>query len=99
MICTWFLAHSVNIGLAGVGPLHGRLVLLTTPLDFCVRGHLMSSVYETPIVSEEDLVAPILAAAEQLQHKYGVFQPLRDALSRRCVSRIEAGGRMFEQYL
>ena len=70
-----------------------------TPLDFCMWGHLKSSVYETPFVSEKDLVARILVAADQLQHKYGVFQRMRDALARRCVSCIEAGGRMFEQYL
>ena len=52
-----------------------------------------------PIVSEEDLIAWILVAANQLQHKYGVFQRMRHALSRRCVSCIEAGGRTFEQYL
>ena len=69
------------------------------PLDFCVRGYLKRSLYETPIVSEEDLVARILLAADQLQHKYGVFQLKSGALSSRCVSCIEAEGRTFEQYL
>ena len=70
-----------------------------TPLDFCVRAHLKSSLYETPIVSEEDVVARILVAADQLQHKYGVFQRMRDTLSCGCVSCIEAGGCTFEQYM
>ena len=52
-----------------------------------------------PIVSEEDLIAWILVAANQLQHKYEIFQLKRDALSRRCVSYTEAGGHTFEQYL
>ena len=70
-----------------------------TSLDFSVRRHLKSSVYETPIVSEENVVAWILVAVDQLQHKYEVFQRMRDALSRSCVSCIEAGNRTFEQYL
>ncbi|KAJ4442742.1 hypothetical protein ANN_04333 [Periplaneta americana] len=56
-----YVAHSVNFGLAEVGPLHGLLVLLILPhSSFCV----WSLVYETPIVSEEDLVARILVAAD-----------------------------------
>ena len=39
-----------------------------------VCGHLKSPVYTTPIVSEQDLVARILVANDQLQHKYGESQ-------------------------
>ena len=51
------------------------------------------------IVSEEDFVDWILVAADQLglQHKHGVFQSMRDVLSRHCVPCFEAGGRTFEQ--
>ena len=65
-------------------------------LDFCVGRQFESSLYETPIVSEDYIVAEILVAGDQLKYKYGVFQRMRDALSHRCVSCIEAGGRTFE---
>ncbi|KAJ4435007.1 hypothetical protein ANN_23580 [Periplaneta americana] len=40
-------------------------------------GHLKSLVYETPIVSKEELVARVFAAADTLQHMPGVFECVR----------------------
>ena len=35
-----------------------------TPLDYLLWGHVKSFVYETPVNSEEDLLARIIAAAD-----------------------------------
>ncbi|KAJ4449343.1 hypothetical protein ANN_00741 [Periplaneta americana] len=57
-----------------------------TPLDFCVWGHLKSLVYETPIESEDELIAQVLAAADSLQHMPEVFECL--GISCRSLQRI-----------
>lgn len=45
-----------------------------TPLDFFLWGHMKSLVYETPVDSEEQLVARILAAAQDVQNRPGIFE-------------------------
>ena len=40
-----------------------------TPLDYFLWGHMKSLVYETPVDSEEDLLARVMAAADMLDNK------------------------------
>lgn len=70
-----------------------------TPLDFAVWGHLKSLVYETPVQNEMDLIARIVAAADNLRTMPGVFQRMRISGRRRCGICIDHGGRNFEQFL
>lgn len=70
-----------------------------TPLDFFLWGHMKALVYETPVVSQEDLVARVAAAAYDIQHRPGIFERVRENMTRRCHACIESGGRNFEQFL
>ncbi|KAJ4433430.1 hypothetical protein ANN_15689 [Periplaneta americana] len=45
-----------------------------TPLDFFLWGYVKSLVYETPVETEEDLRARILAACDNVRTKPGLFQ-------------------------
>ncbi|GBM40710.1 hypothetical protein AVEN_159677-1 [Araneus ventricosus] len=68
-------------------------------LDFFLWGHLKSFIYESPIESDEDLVARISVAASAIREMSGVFEKVRHSLRRRCNTCITAGGRSFEQFL
>ncbi|GBN74072.1 hypothetical protein AVEN_168703-1 [Araneus ventricosus] len=68
-------------------------------LDFFLWGHLKSLVYESPIDSDEDLVARISVAAGDVGEMPGVFEKVRRSLRRRCNACITAAGRSFEQFL
>lgn len=70
-----------------------------TPLDYFLWGHMKSLVYETPVESEEDLVARISAAAEIIQAMPDVFSHVNLNMLRRCNKCIERGGRHFQQLL
>lgn len=70
-----------------------------TPLDFFLWGHMKSLVYETPVQSEEDLVARISVAAEMIQTMPDVFTDVNLNMLRRCNKCIERGGRHFQQLL
>ena len=60
---------------------------------------MKSLIYETPVESEEDLVARIAAAAGDIAEKPGVFGDVRNSLRRRCRTCIAVNGRHFEQLL
>lgn len=70
-----------------------------SPLDFCLWGHLKSLVYSTPVESEEDLVARILAACQMVQDMPGIFENVRRSLVRRCQLCIDRRGGIFEPFL
>lgn len=70
-----------------------------TPLDFFLWGHIKALVYATPIETVEDLVARILAAAEEVQNMPGIFERIQRNMLRRCNSCIEVDGGHFEQLL
>ncbi|GBM71854.1 hypothetical protein AVEN_229352-1 [Araneus ventricosus] len=68
-------------------------------LDFFVWGYLKSLVYESPIDSDEDLVARISVAAGAVREIPGMFEKVRRSLGRRCNVCITACGCSFEQFL
>lgn len=70
-----------------------------TPLDFYLWGHMKSLVYETPVESEEDLVARILAAAQEIETTPGTFDRMYTNMLRRINACIATGGRNFEHLL
>ena len=70
-----------------------------TPLDFFLWGYMKSLVYETPVESEEDLLARIMAAAQEIQETPGIFERVYENMLRRCNVCIELGGRHIEQLL
>ena len=68
-------------------------------LDFFLWGHMKTLIYETPIETEEELVARITAAAYQIQNIPAVFERVRESMFRRCHLCIEANGGIFEHVL
>lgn len=70
-----------------------------TPLDYYLWGHMKSLVYETPILSEEDLIGRIVEASERIRETPGVFVRVRQSLQRRLDACIRTNGRTFEQLL
>lgn len=70
-----------------------------TPLDFGLWGHIKSLVYSSPVESEEDLLARILAACQTIQDMPGIFENMRRSLVRRCHLCINNRGGIFEQFL
>ena len=68
-------------------------------LDFFLWGYLKSLVYDTPLESEEELVARISAAAAEVRDMPGLFERVRQSLHRRCETCIQVGGRSFEPLL
>nr|XP_042901341.1 uncharacterized protein LOC122269952 [Parasteatoda tepidariorum] len=67
-------------------------------LDYFLWGHLKHLVYETPVDSDEDLVARISAAAG-VREIPGIFERVRQSLHRRCQACIASGGHKFAHLL
>lgn len=55
-------------------------------------------VYSTPVNSEEDLVARVVAAAGFIQDDV-VFDNIRESMIKKCRFCNQVGGRHFEQLL
>ncbi|GFW46040.1 DUF4817 domain-containing protein [Trichonephila clavipes] len=70
-----------------------------SPLDFFLWSAMKGLVYDTPVVSEMDLVARISIAAARIREMPGVFEDVRQSMSRRCRACIHANGRNFEHFL
>ncbi|GFX08071.1 transposable element Tcb1 transposase [Trichonephila clavipes] len=70
-----------------------------SPQDFFLWGAMKGLVYDTPVVSEMDLVARISIAAARIREMLGVFEDVRQSMSRRCRACIHANGRNFEHFL
>jgi hypothetical protein len=70
-----------------------------TPLDLFFWGHMKSLIYETPVESEEDLVARIAVASADIAEMPGLFANIRHSLRRRYQTCINVRGRHFEQLL
>lgn len=68
-----------------------------SPLDFFVWGHMKSLIYDTPIETEEDLIARIMIAARVIHRRDN--NSVYDSMLERCNKCIEMGGRQFEQLL
>ena len=86
------------IGRGGTVPWPPRSPDLT-PLDFFLWGAMKELVYETPVDSEEDLVARIVDAAAQIAEKPNVFASVRESVHGRYEKCIEVHGGHFEQLL
>ncbi|GFV12386.1 transposable element Tcb1 transposase [Trichonephila clavipes] len=70
-----------------------------SPLDFFLWGAMKGLVYDTPVVSEMDLVVQISIAAARIHEMPGVFEDVRQSMSRRCHACIHANGRNFKLFL
>ena len=68
------------------------------PLHHFLWGYLKSLGFETPVETDMELVARIVAACD-IQNTPGIFVRARQNLVRRCHVCIEVGGRQFEQLL
>lgn len=70
-----------------------------TPLDFFLWGHMKSLVYETPVESEENLIARIAVAAGDISDNPRIVGQVHRSLEKRCRLCIAENGRHFEQLL
>lgn len=70
-----------------------------TPIDFCIWGHIKSLVYETPVNTDEELVARIILAFDDIRERPQLFRRIRQSITHRYNLCIENGGRNFEQFL
>lgn len=68
-------------------------------IDFFLWGHLKALVYETPIDSDEDLIARLSIAAATVRETPGIFEKVRQSLTKRYQACIDVGGKTFEQLL
>lgn len=69
------------------------------PLDFFLWGHLKSQVYATPIDREEDLLARIQDACNDIRNMPGVLARVQQSMVRRCNLCMEQRGNHFEHLL
>lgn len=69
------------------------------PLDFFLWGHLKSIVYSSPVESVEDLRVRISNGIERIRQTPGIFERVRESMSRRLEACIGNEGRHFEQLL
>jgi hypothetical protein len=70
-----------------------------TPLDFFLWGAMKALVYETPVDSEEDLVARIAVASGDIAEIPNVFESVKHSLQKRFEKCVEVHGGLFEQLL
>lgn len=69
------------------------------PLDFFLWGHVKNTVFATPVLTQENLVARVHAACNSVRDIPDVFQRVRASMLHRCNLCIEVEGRHFEQLL
>ena len=60
---------------------------------------MKSMVYETDIDSEEDLVARIVSAADEVRESPGIFGRVRQSMARRRTVCLDVNGRVFQHLL
>lgn len=70
-----------------------------TPIDFFLWGRVKNLVYQSPIDSEEELVARIIAACGSIGESPFIFDRVRQSLIRRCELCIDVRGGQFEHIL
>ena len=68
-------------------------------LHYFLWGYLQSLVFETPVETDIELIARIVAAYDIIQNTSGIFVRVRQNLVRRCHVCIKVDGRQFEQLL
>lgn len=69
------------------------------PIDFYVWGHLKTLVYERPIDTRDDLLRRIIDACETIRNTYGIFERVRQSMTRRVDACIRENGRHIEHLL
>jgi len=74
-------------------------VARSSPLDYYLRGHMKTLVYETKVDSREALRDRIFAAAEHIRNHPGNIASATKSLLMRAENCIAAGGGHFEQLL
>lgn len=70
-----------------------------SPIDFFLWGYMKSLVYETPVESDMDLMARIVAASGVVADTPGILANVRRSMRRRCAACITSAGRNFEHLL
>ena len=68
-------------------------------LHYFLWEYLKSLVFETPVETDMELVARIVAACDVIKNTPGIFFRVRQNLVLQCHVCIEVGGRQFEQML
>ncbi|PSN34838.1 hypothetical protein C0J52_24384 [Blattella germanica] len=62
-------------------------------------GTVKEFVYDTPVDNEQTLIQHIMAAAEVVQSNPDFFHRTRQSLLRRCVTRHNVNGAVFEHLI
>jgi Helix-turn-helix domain (DUF4817) len=70
-----------------------------TPLDFFFWGQMKTYVYETPVNTELELVARIVAAAEDIKDKHATLASVSSSIKTRCRARVAENGGHFENQI
>lgn len=70
-----------------------------TPLDYFLWGHMKQKVYATVPNTREELVAKIMAAAEEIRSDLDLIRRSSTQVAQRAVVCLQAGGGHFEQLL
>ncbi|KAJ1531324.1 hypothetical protein ONE63_000008 [Megalurothrips usitatus] len=70
-----------------------------TPPDFFLWGAMEELVYASPVESEEDPMARIILAGEEIRHNPGVFERIRENWQKRIDKCFEQAGGHFENLL
>ena len=60
---------------------------------------MKSTVYETDIDSEDELVARIASAAAEIRETPGILGRVGQSMARRCTICLDANGRVFQHLL
>ena len=71
--------------------------IVSVPKSFFLCGDLRNPIYDTPVETEEDLLAGILSGCRTVQYTPGIFEWERQNMVRLCNACSEVGGHHFEQ--
>lgn len=69
------------------------------PIDFFLWGTLKSLVYERPVNTRADLLQRIIEASHKIRNIPGIFERVRQSMSRRVNACIASNGRHIEHLL
>ena len=70
-----------------------------TPLDYFLWGSMKSMVYDTPVMSDENLIVRVNGAIESLTRQPHLLGHVCEAHHRRCSLCNDVGGTQFEPRL
>ena len=66
-----------------------------TPLDFFLWGHMKSVIFETPVNTQEELAARIVATAAEIREHRDRLLRVHQSVVRRAELCIQVNGRRF----